>query len=78
MQEPQRLFFGNPSQNIPLQDFPKGERKAFGEPQATQPTAPILPIGAQVLAFGNSPKNPMPDAPFKVVDGTPQWQPPTT
>jgi hypothetical protein len=68
-----RLFFGNPTKTISMKPLPKGERKAFGEPGIEPAKNPMLPPGAVVLCYGNSPVQPQNDVPFKVVNDRPVW-----
>jgi len=73
MAEAKRLFFGNPTKVIEMKPMPKGQRLCFGEPTPEPAKNPMLPPGATVLCYGNSPIHPQPDVPFKVVNENPVW-----
>jgi hypothetical protein len=62
-----RLFFGNPAHVVDVRPMPPGRRLAYGEPTAVPMKGPMLPSGAKVLAYGNSPIKPQPDTPYKKV-----------
>jgi hypothetical protein len=70
---PKRLFFGNPTRTVDMKPLPKGQRLCFGEPGLEPAKTPMLPPGATVLCYGNSPIAPQHDEPFKVVNDQPVW-----
>lgn len=69
----ERLFFGNPTKTVDVKPLPKGSRLCFGEPPIEPAKSPMLPPGAEVLCYGNSPQSPHRDVPFEIVNQTPVW-----
>jgi hypothetical protein len=68
-----RTFFGNPLKKVDVKPLPKGTRLCFGEAPIEPAKRPVLPPGATVLCYGNSPQHPQHDVPFEVVNETPVW-----